>query len=353
MAADYTFLPALPVTNAQSLPLLDITQCGSRMLAVGERGLAIYSENGGESWVQANVPVSQTLTAVYCLPSGKAWAVGHSGVILGSDDAGSSWTLQLDGHAANQQWLDYNRQQQSALESELAGAAAQNAEDLEYALEDAIFAIEDAEAAIATGPADPFLDIWFRDEQHGLAVGAYGMIYRSQNGGASWQISVAGIDNPDRYHYYSIAAANNGSLFLSGEAGLLYRSRDEGLSWELLDAGYDGSFFGLVVTAGQSVLAFGLRGNILLSEDDGESWQSSAVENNPHLSLYGGSRLADGSLSLVGAGGVILTSVDNGVNFKSKIMSGRSTLSSVAGEDPKSALAVGMGGLESPERAAP
>ena len=32
----------------------------------------------------------------------------------------------------------------------------------------------------------PFLDIWFRDAQHGYAVGAYGLFMETSDGGASW-----------------------------------------------------------------------------------------------------------------------------------------------------------------------
>jgi photosystem II stability/assembly factor-like uncharacterized protein len=352
-AADYTFLPALPVADAHSEPLLDIARCESNLLAVGERGLIIYSRDGGVNWQQADVPVSQTLTSVYCLPTGLAWATGHSGVILASTDGGVNWTLQFDGDQVNQQWLAYTKAHEEALQAALETAADEDLDDLEYEHEDAIFAIEDAEAAIEIGPADPFLDIWFRDDQYGIAVGAYGMLYRTLDGGDNWAIMAGGIDNPDRYHYYSITSNREGLLFLSGEAGLLYRSADQGISWESLDAGYEGSLFGLVVSADQAVMGFGLRGNIFRSTDLGETWLPALVENNPRLSLYGGARLSDDSIALVGAAGALLTSTDNGQRFKANVLRGRNTLSAVAGDEITQALAVGMGGLEPASGAIP
>ncbi|MEH6588667.1 MAG: YCF48-related protein [Halioglobus sp.] len=348
LASDYTFLPALSADQGQDMPLLDIALCDSRLLAVGERGLVVYSDDMGETWLQADVPVSQTLTAVYCLPSGEAWAVGHSASILASVDRGETWSSQFDGYDANRQWLDYARVEKESLEKKVAVAEEADLADLEYALEDAIFAIEDALEASETGPADPFLDVWFSNDRQGYAVGAYGMIYRTEDGGKNWLLSVLGIENLERYHYYSITANNAGVMFLSGEAGLLYRSVDQGENWTRLNAGYDGSLFGLVITHEQSVLTFGLRGNIFRSEDDGDTWLSVEVEKNPRLSLYGGTRLGDDSIALVGAGGGILTSVNGGRVFQGRIMLSRNTLSAIVGSELSRAQAVGMGGVDKP-----
>jgi photosystem II stability/assembly factor-like uncharacterized protein len=347
-ASDYTFLPALPAHRGQDMPLLDIALCDSRLLAVGERGLVVYSDDMGETWLQAEVPISQTLTAVYCLPSGEAWAAGHSASILSSADRGETWSRQFDGYEANRQWLDHARAEKERMEGKVAAAEEADLADLEYALEDAIFAIEDALEATETGPADPFLDVWFRNQHQGYAVGAYGMIYRTEDGGENWQLSVSGIENQERYHYYSIAANNAGVMFLSGEAGLLYRSPDQGENWIRLNAGYDGSLFGVLVTAEQAVLTFGLRGNIFRSEDDGDTWQSVEVESDPRLSLYGGARLGDDSIALVGAGGGILTSVNGGRVFQGRVMLSRNTLSAVVGSELSRARAVGMGGVDKP-----
>lgn len=345
-AADYTFLPALPAAAPTSMQLLDIASCGLRLLAVGERGLVIYSDDGGNNWQQAEVPVNQTLTAVACQPNGRAWVVGHGGVIIASDDKGEHWSVQFDGKQANQQWLGHVRQKQVELEAAVANAGDAGRDDLEFDLEDLSYAIEDAELALETGPADPFLDVWFRDADYGIAVGAYGMIYRTLDGGANWQLRAGSIENSDRYHYYSMVAAADGSLFLSGETGLLYRSRDGGESWQRLDSGYDGSLFGLLAVRSGEVLCFGLRGNVLRSEDGGESWQGVSVSGDPGFSLYDGVQLSEGSIVLIGTAGVVLNSSDAGLNFSSRILESRSTLSGIVAGESRDMLGVGMDGLQ-------
>ena len=208
-------------------------------------------------------------------------------------------------------------------------------------MEDAIFNEEDAREAIKTGPADPFLDVLFTSATEGFAVGAYGMIYRTVDGGNKWQLAIAAIDNIDRYHYYALAEDAAGVLYLAGEAGLLFHSEDGGQTWTRHPDVYVGSFFGLSV-ADSGVYAYGLRGTIFRSVDAGKSWQGLASPGG--YSLYGGSVSSSGELLLVGAGGAMLSIDTAGTAFE-RIHASRATLSSslelASGEN----LLVGMSGV--------
>lgn len=333
--------------------MLDITRAEKRLVAVGERGVIIYSDDGN-SWQQAAVPLSETLTAVSFINGQQGWAVGHGGSILHSSDGGKSWQLQFDGNRANQQWLSYTKEKKAVLDAKIQNSTNTDPgqlSKLEYLQEDAGFAIEDAETALATGPADPFLDIWFGDANNGIAVGAYGMIYRTDNGGADWKLAAAGINNPDRYHYYSITADSKNRLFLSGEAGLMYRSLDGGLNWTRLGPFYEGSLFG-VLSHGDSILSFGLRGNVFQSHDGGENWQP-ASDDIP-FSLHGGHILNNGDILLVGSAGGMAISTDGGASYTSQYHASRSGFSAVVGESANEVFVVGMSGIVAiNKRAAP
>ena len=176
-------------------------------------------------------------------------------------------------------------------------------EDLEFALEDAEFEVEDAEGAIEAGPADPFLDVLFVDDRKGFAAGAYGKFYATEDGGSTWRLQVDGIDNPDRFHLYAIHVDADGRVYLAGEAGLLYRSDDGGRTFTRYPDVYDGSLFGLL-TLGDSVLTYGLRGNLFLQAAGSDDWES--VPHAYQNSLYGGGQLAADEALLLAAGGRIL-----------------------------------------------
>lgn len=343
---DFAFLPALTFDEPTSMQLLDITRAGDRLVAAGERGVIILSDDHGASWRQVPVPVSVTLTALHFPQPELGWAVGHGGTILHSSDGGETWSLQFDGNDANRKYLAWAQERVRKLEEALAEAEVEGADgadlaELEYALEDAGFAVEDATDAIDVGPADPFLDVLFLDASTGFAVGAYGMLYRTDNGGSDWNIAISGIDNTYRYHYYALAAGADGRLYLSGEAGLLYYSSDAGRSWGRVDGVYDGSLFGVAGRAGE-LYAYGLRGHVFRSLDGGVSWEE--VDNRARYSLYGGTRLADGHVLMVGSGGLVLASADGG-GLRGWRHPSRSSLSSAVETASGDILLVGMAGL--------
>ncbi len=353
-ATDFAFKPAIEFSGITHMQLVDIASTGKRLVAVGERGLIAVSDDG-ENWQQARVPVSTTLTAVFFPTAELGWAVGHSGTILHSKDGGLTWELQFDGVEAGKQYAGFTLSRLEQLQSDFdkleAAIQASGAEgedtaklaDMEYDLEDAIFAEEDARAAMEAGPADPFLDVLFLDANTGIAVGAYGMLFRTTDGGENWRIAVDRIDNIDRFHYYALAVDAAGQVYLSGEAGLLYRSGDSGVSWDRVEDLYDGSLFGLVCE-GEHVIAFGLRGNIFRSADQGVSWAS--VDNPTQYSLYGGTVLPGGGIVLLGSGGVVLQSDDVGASFSAYNHPALSTFSAgVEGKDGR-LWAVGMNGLD-------
>lgn len=349
-AVEFAFMPAVRMDDPQHAQLLDIARAGERLVAVGERGVIVLSDDHGQTWRQAEVPVSTTLTAVNFPQPDVGWAVGHAGAILHTADAGESWSLQFDGRDANRQYLAWAESRVVALEEVVAANEdPEQQEALEYALDDAMFAVDDATDAIETGPADPFLDVLFIDANTGFAVGAYGMLYRTDNAGTDWRIAIDGVANPDRFHYYAMATGVDGRLYLSGEAGLLYYSANKGQSWVRIEDLYDGSLFGSVDVEG-AVFAFGLRGHVFLSPDGGVSWRE--LDNDERTSLYGGVALTDGRALMVGSGGLVLA-IDTEGNRQAWRHPSRASLSSAVQAANGDIWLVGMKGLMALSEAKP
>lgn len=287
---------AIESQKAASTLLLDIAYAGNRLVAVGDRGHILYSDDGGSSWTQAKVPTRQLLTAVSFADEKHGWAVGHDALILATSDGGESWTQQYE-----------NR------EGEV-----------------------------------PLLDVWFEDAQHGFATGAYGALLETTDG-QNWEDVADRLDNEDGTHLNAITEVEGSGLFIVGEMGGMFRSADMGENWERVESPYQGSFFG-VVSGGEPgvVVAFGLRGHLFRSDDFGDSWQEiklldegDAVE----AGLADGNRLPDGRIVVVGHGGTVLSSADDGRSFKLFSRPDRRSLSGVVGSSDGNLVLVGQSGV--------
>lgn len=272
-----------------------VARAGERLVAVGQRGQVLWSDDHGTTWKQAKVPVSSDLTAVYFVDAKHGWVVGHDGVVLHSDDAGEGWRVQLDGRKAN----------------ELLVAAMARKADAEPSAEAPKKLLAEAQRYAEQGPDKPFLDVWFSDASNGFVVGAYNLVFRTGDGGATWEPWFDRTDNPKFFNLYAIRPAD-GQLYVAGEGGLLLKLDPAAQRFRAMDVAYTGSFFG-VTQAGKSVLAFGLRGNAFRSDDGGRTWVK--VETGLGASVVAAARVSSDALLLADASGRLSASADGGRTF--------------------------------------
>jgi photosystem II stability/assembly factor-like uncharacterized protein len=307
--------PSRAYSNVEKTAFLDVELIGSRLIAIGERGVIAYSDDAGDTWAQAEVPISSMLTSINFADDFNGWAVGHGGVVLHSQDQGMTWQEQLNGNQINKMLMDVAQQNLKLAQSEYQQAEDEDEkEDLLYGVEDAEFALSNAEFDSDIGPTNPFLDVWFKDLKTGYAVGAYGLFLMTNDGGDSWRSVAHRLENFDRYHLNSIKGIKGGVMLIVGEAGTMFSSSDQGESWETLYGPYQGSFFGLQETsvAGE-VIVYGLKGNVFKSQNNGESWKK--IEVPATTSITSSTMSEDGTITLTGFSGVIVQSNDGGDNF--------------------------------------
>lgn len=284
--------------------LLDVARAGQRLVAVGERGHVLLSDDDGKTWKQSDAVPSRTmLTAVAFANADDGWAVGHDEIILRTEDGGKNWLA-----------VNYRPESQQ-----------------------------------------PLLDVWFENATHGIAVGAYGSLYETRDGGRKWETrkfayralpkpkSADGLDEdiPPDYHLNRLIAAGS-RLFIAAEAGNLFRSDDGGATWRQLPSPYNGSFFGLLALSPDELLAFGLRGRLFRTVNGGETWQ--AIATGSESMLTDGYLQSDGSLVLVGLSGTVLVSRDRGASWSLNQQSDRKGISAALPSGNGDLIAVGESG---------
>ena len=337
--------PALASPDAAERLLLDIAAAGDRIVAVGEQGHIIVSDDAGGTWAHAEVPVSLMLTGVAFAGDAAVWAVGHDGIVLASDDGGDRWRVALDGEAIVAMQIDAARENIARIEAALDAMAEDDParEETGFALEDAQFDLEDAQALAQGGITSPLLGVHFTSAARGYAFGAYGVLLQTIDGGETWSLIANRLDNPDNQHLYSLAVTEAGNLLLVGEAGAAFRSQDDGATWERLDLAYEGSLFGVLALPGGEAVAYGLRGRIFRSPDEGETWTE--IDGSPRATLTGGTTLPDGRTALVGAAGTLVVGKpgDTALDRIATPMSGG--LSGALALDSNTLIVVGFGGL--------
>jgi photosystem II stability/assembly factor-like uncharacterized protein len=307
--------------------MLDLVRVGERLVAVGERGLVLLSDDEGANWRQASVPVSVTLTAVAFPSPSLGWAVGHSGVVLHSTDGGETWLKQLDGVEA----------------AELALAEAQAAVDAAPEDEAAQATLRAAQWLVKDGADKPFLDLYFSDERNGFIAGAYGLFFATEDGGATWRARIATSDNPLGMNLYALGS-DGASLYLAGEQGFFARSDDGGKHFTRIETPYDGTWFVLAFPQPGTLFLGGLRGNAYLYESQQENFTE--VESSWAASFNSALSLDDGGLLLVNQAGQVLESRDGGRTLQLRQRPpGAPLVALVPGASRDSLIGAGFGGL--------
>lgn len=244
--------PALKMPLATKVVFLDIAKAGDRVVAAGERGVVVYSDDAGANWTQAQVPVRSTLTALTFVDDTTGYAVGHDAVILKTADAGASWSL-----------INFEPESQNAM-----------------------------------------LNVRFRDAQTGYVVGSNGQLWITQDGAAHWDRRTLAVEDWYQNHIFDIVWQADGVTLAVAEKGVLYRSPNGLTDFSPIESPYAGSYFGALALADGKMLIYGMNGHVFMSADAGTSWEQ--VRTNTEQFLLNAITLADGRVLIVGAGGTLL-----------------------------------------------
>ena len=240
--------------------LLDAYVLGSSIFAVGERGALIRSDDSGQNWEAIEVSVAATFTGITFADTHRGWIVGHEGSILMTNDGGLSWSP----------------------------STLKDATDVSL------------------------LDVLATDIHHALAVGGFGACLITADAGHTW--TPRKVINED-VHLNRLTRGRGTEFFLAGERGTLLRFAEFRAEPERLATGYEGSFNGVILLAERRLLAYGLRGHVFRSEDNGTTW--SAVAGLPPVLLSTALKTKSGLIVLAGQARVFLVSRDDGQTFSS------------------------------------
>lgn len=236
------------------LSLLASEIVGDRQILTGQDGLVLVRSAGDEQWTQADSGVEARLLGVGMNEEGLTIAVGSFGTVLRSTDHGGSW------------------------------------EALDLKLPDRV-----------EGGYNPHLyDAHVSQDGSVTLVGEFGLVIRSPDGGDNWKIVRTGTAS-----LFSLEISDNGTGYAVGQSGTILRTGNGGLTWSERDTGIDANLLGVFTAPDGRVVVPGFR-YMLVSKDDGESWQRVAagdVDRGWYISAGGA---ADNGVIAVGHRGRIV-----------------------------------------------
>ncbi|KVO30626.1 glycosyl hydrolase [Burkholderia ubonensis] len=273
--ADWTAKPAHAWAAPTRMMLTDATRAGRRVVAVGEHGVILLSDDDGRTWRQSRrVPVSATLSAITFADAQHGWAVGQWGVILATADGGETWEKQR----------------------------------------------------IDTSVDQPLFSVIFTNARDGIAVGLWSLMLQTHDGGRTWTRTTLpkppGGGKADR-NLYHVFADRQGALYIVSEQGTVLKSTDGGANWRYLQTGGKGSLWTGVAMPDGRIVVGGLLGSLFQSSDGGATW----APLNPRTKSSITDVVATGNgLLAVGLDGLVLTQRANGESFELAQRPDRATL---------------------------
>jgi hypothetical protein len=347
---------------------------GDRAWAVGEWGSRIYTDDGGETWVDHSIPITLNhpqfvwlsltdqervrrgemvyedvgLNNIYCrpLPSTRCWIVGEFGYIFYSDDRGMSWER---GEILGDVRMDpivfgFDQIALPEADVESLGKFAEVIADAEHVnvLIDPF--VSPAELARYGDPEDPseiFDILSARIDETRSVLESAGILFdrlrmpnkppwdyedfqeddpefldRYLSGRTSEEptVKVAVIQNP---FLFTIHFSDDDNGLISGLGGVILRSQDGGRTWTYVDTGWKQAFYSVASTQERSV-AVGEKGLIRYSTDGGSTWVSPPDASFPTIFTFMrdlGFDTAQRAGFIVGQVGMGLRSTDSGKHW--------------------------------------
>jgi len=133
---------------------------------------------------------------------------------------------------------------------------------------------------------DDLYDIDFADTEFGWAVGCWGKIVHTQNGGKSWSPQDSKTDS----YLYSVNFTDRLNGWIVGNYGTILHTQDGGATWEPQQSGKEKHLFAVEFLNKSEGWAAGYWGTIVYTQDGGANWLDKSIKED----------IAFNSLSLVG-----------------------------------------------------
>jgi photosystem II stability/assembly factor-like uncharacterized protein len=160
-----------------------------------------------------------------------------------------------------------------------------------------------------TGEIPNLNGVSFSDNLTGVAVGDYGYIFKTTNGGYNW----SQVQSPTGGELYDIAFFGQTALAV-GSLGRVIKSTDAGNTWTQLTIPFQNTLRGVVLYSPDDAAAVGSGGIVLKTTNAGTNW--TRIKGTSSNFLYDiAFDSYSGTIIACGAGGTIMRSTNLGIDW--------------------------------------
>ena len=271
---------------------------------LGSGNILLYTDDGGLSWQERGCVARAGIQNIFFVDVSNGWAACANGYLATTSDGGESWSIVDSvgtGTVLMSIWVFSDRY--------LAGG--DNGKMYTFTETDTGFTHSD----VVVDTALDIQDIYFSDDMTGLITGSTGGIFKTTDGGTSWN-EISGVDITGHLNDIVPAGAN---LFAVGyddnnTSGVVEKSVDEGESWYFRGYGMSVNLHDVMFIDRNKGWVVGKQGYIFHTTDGGNVWmhQRSGTSKN----LEGIFFLSDGLHGwAVGQAGRILSTTNGGADW--------------------------------------
>ncbi len=195
----------------------------------------------------------------------------------------------------------------------------------------------------------------FATARDGWMVGELGRVFRTRDGGQTWERQDLGTKRP----FLAMSCVDARTAWVAGKEGIVYATRDGGATWEFQQTGSNRHVFALQFVDARRGHGAGDFGTMVHTEDGGETWQIQQLPPDvqlPETALDTGVEPGDVNLYslsygdrehawIAGEFGIIVHSDDGGRSWRQQAVPVESTLFGIRFADTRRGWAVGIDGV--------
>jgi len=266
LAVQNTFAQTWSAQSLSSPYYLNSVSFGSvnQGWAVGLTGAILNTSNAGSTWTAQTSGTTNNLWSVSFVSATQGWVTGNGGMILTTSNGGSTWTAQTSGTGSQLYGVHFVNANYGWAVGNTGKIVATTNGGSTWVLQ---------ASGLTAGPP-PFgtlpalQNVYFTNTTQGWAVGGSGTIITTSNGGNTWTSQTSGTTKT-LVSVYFISATQGWAV---GASGIILSTSNGGVTWASQTSGTTNTLNSVYFTSVTQGWAVGSSGFIVTTSDGGSTW---------------------------------------------------------------------------------